>query len=89
MTKEKAADLFKHYPTVNVFHFTADGQAFAEKQHADAHAAFLDKKEPVIVSVSRDEAPPNLPLVSGKEQEAAIDVETAAPKPTAKKKAGK
>ena len=59
MNKNKAiilcAALFASYPSVNEFHVTSDGQAFAEKQNAEAHASFLNKKEPVVVSVSRDD----------------------------------
>lgn len=38
-------DFFKHYPKVDEFHFTSDGQAFFTKSEADAHATSLaDKK---------------------------------------------
>lgn len=52
---EQAAELFSSYPTVNEFHFTTDKQAFAIKQNAESHAVSLDKKEPKVVTVSRDE----------------------------------
>jgi hypothetical protein len=59
MNKAKAilivAALFESYPTVNEFHVTTDGQAFAEKQNAESHAISLDKKEPVVVYVSRED----------------------------------
>lgn len=59
MNKAKAilivAALFESYPSVNEFHVTTDGQAFAEKQYAENHAVSLDKKEPVVVTVSRED----------------------------------
>lgn len=43
MTKEKAKKYFDMYPRENVFHFTADGQAFTEKNigYAKSHANSL------------------------------------------------
>lgn len=60
MNKQKAilivAALFATYPKVNEFHVTSDGQAFIQKTDAEAHSHFLNPKEPVVVSVTRDEA---------------------------------
>ena len=50
-----AAPLFKTYPSVNSFHVTTDGQAFELKHNAEAHASFLNKEKPVVISVERDE----------------------------------
>ena len=59
MNKNKAiliaVALFKSYPTVNKFQITADGQGFEGKHDAEAHAAFLDKKNPVVFEVNRDD----------------------------------
>ena len=49
------AALFESYPTVNEFHVTTDGQAFAEKQNAESHAVSLDKTAPVVVTVIRED----------------------------------
>lgn len=40
--EKKAEKLFKNYPDKNKIHFTSDGQAFLEKQHAQLHAESLE-----------------------------------------------
>lgn len=49
-----AEELFKSYPSVDEFHITGDGQAFELKHNAEAHASFLDKKEPLVITITRD-----------------------------------
>lgn len=40
--EKKAEKLFKNYPDKTKMHFTSDGQAFLEKQHAQLHAESLE-----------------------------------------------
>lgn len=52
-----AQSFFKTYPKVDTFHITTDGQVFAEKHQADAHAKSLvkdPKTEPVVHTVERN-----------------------------------
>jgi hypothetical protein len=51
-----ASSLFAHYPSTDKFHITTDGQAFTDKNLAESHAISLDKKEPVVIEVTREEA---------------------------------
>jgi len=73
MTKNKAIEAsenyFKHYPKVDTFHFTTDGNAFVKKTDADTHAAFLNKQNPVVFIVNRGD----------KVEEAETTEETTAP----------
>jgi len=50
-----ASLLFKNYPSVDEFHITEDEQAFENKHNAEAHASFLNKNEPVVITISRDD----------------------------------
>lgn len=51
-----ASGLFQSYPSVNEFHITTDGSGFIAKHDAEAHADALNKKEPVVITVTREEA---------------------------------
>jgi hypothetical protein len=57
MHKDKAIeitkDLFEHYPSVDEFYVTKDGQAFTQKDFAQNHAASLDKQNPTYETVTR------------------------------------
>ena len=59
MNKNKAilvaTSLFISYPSVDKFHITSDGQAFIGEHEAESHAGFLDKKNPVVFEVNRDD----------------------------------
>ena len=61
MNKNKAIeitkDLFEHYPSIDTFHVTADGQAFTQKDYAENHANSLDKKDPIVITVDRADEP--------------------------------
>lgn len=50
-----AQNLFKSYPGVDEFHVTTDGQGFAQKSDAESHSVTLDKKNPVVHFVKRDD----------------------------------
>lgn len=50
-----AQPLFKSYPSVDEFHITTDAQGFAQKSDAESHSITLDKKNPVVHSVKRDD----------------------------------
>lgn len=54
-TQKIAESLFKHYPSVNEFYITEDGQAFELKNNAAAHAASLNAKEPKVETITRGE----------------------------------
>ena len=60
MHKNKAieitTDLFEHYPSVDEFYVTEDGQAFTQKDFAQNHAASLDKGNPTYETVTREDA---------------------------------
>lgn len=60
MHKNKAieitTDLFEHYPSVDEFYVTKDGQAFTQKDFAQNHAASLDKENPTYETVTREDA---------------------------------
>lgn len=43
-TKEIAQVLFETHPTVNTFHITSDGMAFAQDVHAEAHSRSLEDR---------------------------------------------
>lgn len=43
-TQEIAQSLFETHPTVNTFHITSDGMAFAQEAHAEAHARSLEDR---------------------------------------------
>lgn len=55
MDKKRVTEIFKSHPTVDEFHFTTDGQAFAEKHHAESHARSLDKESPKVKTITRGE----------------------------------
>lgn len=54
--EEIAKELFDHYPNVKQFHFTADAQAFENKEQAGSHAATLEDSD--IVTVERPKEAP-------------------------------
>lgn len=79
-----AVSLFKMYPTVNTFHITKDKQAFENKHNAEAHALSLDKENPTVISVNRDEEqeeevvePTVLEIAKRLVEQSALEVETA------------
>lgn len=49
------AAFFATYPSVDTFFVTTDEQVFANDHDANAHAEFLNKKEPVVITVNRDD----------------------------------
>ncbi|MBS0647388.1 MAG: hypothetical protein JSR97_12485 [Verrucomicrobia bacterium] len=48
-------ELFKSYPSVNVFYKTSDGQFFEQKHDAEAHARSLKDKD--VETVEREKKP--------------------------------
>jgi hypothetical protein len=88
--KDKLNHLFKTYPTVNEWHTTSDEQAFAEKHHAQSHAASLEKKGKggAVKTFKKGEAVEAIEQSAIGDEQPAIDNETAK-KPEAKKPAAK
>jgi hypothetical protein len=60
MTKAEAQKIaeffFKTYPSIPAFHITTDKQAFASINDANAHADFLNKKNPEVFTIEREKA---------------------------------